>query len=111
MVSSLNANERIFLAGCIKSMMLADGSIEAQELSELDVLRKKLHFEDFDSRLEEFEAGVKDEESFGKMAHSIKRPGARTVILDALRALMLHEGFPERPEEHLLARLEAAWKT
>lgn len=111
MVSPLTKEERIFLAGCIKSMLLADGSIEPQEISELDVLIKNLRFTDYETCLTEFESSVNDDEAFWDMAKTIRRPEAQQVILDCLRSIQLHEGIPERSQEHFVARLKTAWQT
>ena len=109
MVSPLTNQEKIFLAGCIKSMLLSDGIIDEQEISELDVLINHLHFGDFDQRLEEFEASAKDEDGFWEMAKHIERPETREIILRSLREIMLRTGVPNESEEHLIKRLERAW--
>lgn len=111
MLTSLSKEERIFLAGCIKSMMLSDGTIENQEILELDDLISHLNFSDFDECLEEFERVVRDDESFWEMAGSIKRPTARETVLESLREIMLHAGIPGGTEESLIHRLETAWRS
>lgn len=110
MVTSLTKKERVFLAGCIKSMMLSDGAIENQEILELDELIARLHFSDFDRCLEEFEAQVSSEEQFWAMADSIERPVARDVILESVRMIMLHAGIPVDTETTMIRRLEADWR-
>ena len=109
MTGKLTKAERVFLAGCIKSMLLADGSIEPQEIAELDVLTKKLDFADFDECLSELEASVSDDEAFWAMATRIARPSARAVILQALDAVLLHEGIPTEPPRHFIDQLKRTW--
>lgn len=109
MVGSLTKSERVFLAGCIKTMVLSGGAIENQEMVELDELISRLSFSDFDECLAEFEAGVTSEESFWASADSIKRPAARDVILESVRLIMLHAGIPADTEAGLLRRLEGVW--
>lgn len=111
MVTPLTRDERIFLAGCIKTMMLSDGSIENQEILELDDLISHLNFSDFDQCLEEFETRVQDEKSFWEMAASIERPAARDIILESVRVIMLHAGIPGDTEGGVIRRLEGAWRS
>ena len=54
----------MFLAGCIKSAIMADGLFGDDELAELEALESELPFQDFPAALEKFEAMVKDSESF-----------------------------------------------
>ncbi len=110
MIAPLSRKERVFLAGAMKSMMLADGHFEEQELKALDVLLRRLNFGDYEQCLVEFEATFKDEDSFWEEAAAIKRPEAHEIITTALRELMLHEGIPELTEGHLLNRLKKIWK-
>ena len=109
MTTQLTKNERIFLAGCIKSMMLSNGVIENQENVELDDLIVRLKFKDFGDCLEEFESSVKDEEAFWQMASTIERPQVRSIILESLREMILHGGVPGEAGENLLARLRQSW--
>ncbi len=110
MITPLSKKERVLLAGAMKSMMLADGRFEDQELKELDVLLRRLNFSDYEQCLTEFEATYKDEDSFWEEVATIKRPEAREIIVNALRELMLHEGIPELNEGHLLNRIKKIWK-
>ncbi len=109
MPATLTKNERIFLAGCIKSIMLSDGVIESQENAELDELIVRLKFEDFGDCLEQFESSVKDEEGFWEMASTIERAEVRNIILESLRDIILHGGVPGEAGENLLTRLKQTW--
>ena len=51
-LEKLSLDERVFLAGSIKTMILADGNISSSELSDIDDLFKTEGFEDFDECLE-----------------------------------------------------------
>ena len=109
MVAPLTRKERVFLAGCIKSMLLSDGVIDDQENSELDALILRLKFEDFGGCLTEFESLVGDQESFWEMAGTIVRAEAQNLILESLREIMLHGGVPGEAGEHLISRLKETW--
>lgn len=109
MLTQLNRHERVFLAGCIKSMLMSDGTIEEQENADLDDQIARLRFADFDDCLAEFEATVKDEEGFWEQAKAIEREEVRDLILEALRELMVHGGVPGRSGEHLLEPLKEIW--
>ena len=61
-VDKLNHNERVFLAGCIKTIIMADGDITGIELKDIDNLYKEDNFTDFRECLEEFESIVDTKE-------------------------------------------------
>ena len=107
-VSALSKDERIFLAGCMKSMILADGSVAPTEVEELDRLIKRLEFGDFEKSLEDFDAQIKDTETFWEKAETISS-NARALILSVLEELALFEGIPQPVERALLDQLRDAW--
>ncbi|HUX20584.1 MAG TPA: hypothetical protein VMW69_05040 [Spirochaetia bacterium] len=109
MATPLTKSERVFLAGCVKSVMLSDGVIEYQENVELDALIMRLEFGDFGDCLESFESSVKDEEDFWQMASTIERAEARNIIIESLREIILHGGVPSEAGEILLSRLKETW--
>ena len=53
-IKKLDDRERIFLAGCIESMMLADGFSSEAENSDLNSIVSR-DFPDFDMKLQEFD--------------------------------------------------------
>ena len=111
MLTQLNRRERVFLAGCIKSMLMSNGTIEEQESADLDNQLVRLKFADFDDCLAEFEATVKDEEGFWEEAKTIERAEVREIIVESLRELMVHGGVPGRSGEHLLEPLKEIWSS
>ncbi len=109
-VSSLNHEERVFLAGCIRSVMMADGSIENEELEDLDKILRKLKFKDYEECLVEFEENVEDEDSFYEYAKRITDKKAQEIILNTIYELTLHEGVPDSEGESVFTNLNKLWE-
>lgn len=110
-ISQLDWEEKMFLAGCIKSAIMADGRFGDDELAELEELESDLPFRNFSAALEEFEAIVKDSESFWEMAEEIQKQDVQEFILSLLRELSLRDGFPDEHELELIHDLEKIWST
>jgi len=108
-VSSLNHEEKVFLAGCFKTFILADGNIGEEELEDLDHLYRKLEFQDYEECLSEFEKKVPDQETFYTRAKIITSPEAQTLILQAIYELSLHSGIPTGEEEGIFQKLSKIW--
>ena len=108
-VTKFNDNERMFLAGCIKNDIIADGSIDDEELEDLDALLNKLGFHDFDDMLEAFEDKIEDEESFFELAESITSKDVQNIILEVLYELSIQDGFVAPGQKKLMEDLKAAW--
>ena len=108
-IEKLNIKEKIFLAGCIQGMILADGVINDEEIADLNNIIIK-HFNDFDQRLLEFEKTVKDQESFWEMAEAIKTPQIKDIILEVLYELSIQDGFANKVENHLINKLKEIWE-
>ena len=109
-VGKLTKEERVFLAGCIRAVTMADGSIEEGELEDIDSILKKLKFRDYEECLVEFEENIKDEESFYEYARRIKNKDARDIILKTIYELSLQDGLPEESEENIFNRLNRIWQ-
>jgi uncharacterized tellurite resistance protein B-like protein len=107
-IKKLDDQERIFLAGCIESMMLADGFSSEAENSDLNSIVNK-DFPDFDMKLQEFDEQVDDDEGFWAMAKSITSRDSRDIILEVLEGLALGDGLVHRNENALLDKLKALW--
>jgi uncharacterized tellurite resistance protein B-like protein len=107
-IEKLNDHEKVFLAGCIESMMLADGFSNEAEISDLNTIVSK-DFPDFDLKLQEFDEQVEDDEGFWAMAKTITMRGSRDIILEVLEGLALGDGLVHRNEDTLLDRLKALW--
>jgi hypothetical protein len=106
----LSERERIFLAGCMKSMILADGKIDIEEVDELDRLIDQIDFTDFEICLEKFEVHFRDSDAFWDEAKSMKDQ-AKETILTLLEDISLMEGFRQIAETKLLANLKEIWKS
>lgn len=67
-------------AGCIRTVMLADGNIQEAELKDLDSIYRKLDFHDYEQCLDEYEEKSPDEAAFLKEAAKIANPAAQDLI-------------------------------
>ncbi len=109
-VSSLSHDEKVFLAGCFKTFILADGNIDELELEDLDKLYSKLDFQDYEECLNEFEEKVPDKETFYTLANNITNPESQSIILKAIYELSLHSGIPTKKEEGLFQKPNGIWE-
>jgi uncharacterized tellurite resistance protein B-like protein len=107
-IEKLNDREKIFLAGCIESMMLADGSSSESEISGLNKIVRE-DFPEFDKKLAEFDEKVKDDEAFWEMAKGITTTGSQDIILEVVEGLALRDGLVKSNENELLDRLKDLW--
>ncbi len=109
-LEKLNHEERVFLAGCIRAIILADGTFRASELDDLDSIYRRLGFDDYEACLEEFESRIKDEDGFWQEARRTDRTAARDVILQVAYELTLQNGVPDPSQENIEQKLRALWK-
>jgi hypothetical protein len=109
-LEKLSHTERVFLAGCIKTTMLADGVIAESELDDLDVIYRNLDFNDYEEDLEEFEKSVKDEDAFFEMARGISNPEVQDFILRIVYDISLQNGAPGDSQESIFVKLDSLWK-
>lgn len=107
-IEKLNAHEKMFLAGCIESIMLADGVSSKEEIGGLNTIVSN-DFPDFDERLAEFDNRVKDEEGFWQLAKSITDRNNQDLILQVLDELALQDGIIKNNEDKLLDKLKEIW--
>ncbi len=110
-LQKLSRQERVFLAGAIKALILADGKIEEAELDDLDRIVQKLDFEDFDECLEQFEQEARNEEGFRVLAENIFHEETRQLILSLLWELALQEGAARPDEVALIKTLQTWWNS
>lgn len=108
-ISFMSHDERVFLAGCIETIIVADSNIEENELENLDKTLKELNFEDFDDCLSEFESQIKDSETFFEKAETITKPEVKDIILKIIYEFLRANGIPEKSEESLFKRLSKLW--
>jgi hypothetical protein len=109
-VKGLSHEEKVFLAGCIRGMILEDGAVETTELDDLDSLFARLGFTDYEASLEEYEARNLEEDGFMAAARGIVNPAAQQLILDALYELLLRKSTPADLRQGIFGRLAGLWK-
>jgi uncharacterized tellurite resistance protein B-like protein len=108
--SRLTDDEKMFLAGCIRNLILADGNIQDEEVAELNKVIDRLHFNDFDEKLDRFENTITSTESFWEEAATITNPETQDLILDILNEIALQEGLIGRAEKKVITDLQTFWQ-
>jgi len=109
-IEDLNEQERIFLAGAIKVLLLTDGMSSAKELDDLDRIVNELGFHDFDQTLERFEAAMIDDQDFEFLARNIFHREAKTLITSILWDIALQKGYASPEDEDLIKKIREWWK-
>ncbi len=109
-ISFMSYEERVFLAGCIETIIVSDGNIEENELENLDNIIKELNFEDFEDCLSKFEDTVKDSDTFIEKAETITTQKTKDAVLEILFEFDRSNGIPEKSEESIFARLQKLWE-
>ena len=108
-IKKLKHEERVFLAGCIRAVTMANGLIEEEELTDIDKIIDKLKFNDYEECLVEFEENIPDKEAFYEYAGKIKDKKAQNTILSVVYELNLQEGAPDESEENIFNTLNKIW--
>jgi len=109
-IGDLNEQEKIFLAGAIKVLILGEGEAGAPTLDDLDRIVEGLGFDDFDEHLERFEKIVVHDEDFEFLASNIFHGPAKTLITRVLWDLALQKGFASPEDEELIKNIRRWWK-
>ena len=109
-IEKLDQNEKILLAGCIKSIILADGKISTSETEDIDKLYTSEHFNDFEECLEKFESKVKSEEDLWTMAKKITNEENQSIILGYIYEFSIQDGYSNRSETQFINKLKDFWK-
>jgi len=109
-VQDLNEQEKIFLAGAIKALILGEGEPDSRTLDDLDRIVKGLGFDDFDQHLERFEKAVVTDGDFEFLARNLFHPAAKTLITRVLWDLALQKGFASPEDEELIRKIRGWWK-
>jgi len=109
-VQELNEQEKIFLAGAIKVLLLGEGATAPRTLDDLDRIVKGLGFHDFDEHLERFEKAVVSDDDFEFLARNLFHPAAKTLITRVLWDLALQKGFASPEDEDLIRKIRGWWK-
>lgn len=108
-IDQFSEQEKIFLAGCIKSIIMADGKFEDEELSDLDHLISDFNFTEYDKYLALAEEKITDDESFWELAKQINSLDVQGEILAVLYELSVQEGFQNRNAHSLIEKLKSSW--
>jgi len=109
-LARMSHEEKVFFAGCIRAVMLADGSIQEAEVKDLDKIYRRLEFHDYEECLDEFEKKAPDEDAFMKEAAKITNPAAQNLILRTLYELNVQNGVPEDAQEGIFMKLSRLWQ-
>jgi uncharacterized tellurite resistance protein B-like protein len=108
-IKRLNEEEKMFIAGCIKQLIMVDGNFEEEELLDLDRITGDLQFDEYEASLEAFEEQIVDEESFWEVADHITDTSTQELIITVLYELAIQDGIIEDEEETLIQRLKEHW--
>ena len=108
-VSELNEQEKVFLAGAIKILILNEGQASGT-LDDLDRIVAGLGFNDFDEHLVRFEKVVSRDEDFEFLARNIFHAPAKTLITRVLWDLALQKGYPSPEDEELIRNIRTWWQ-
>jgi len=109
-VAELNEQEKVFLAGAIKVLILGEGEAGQPALDDLDRIVEGLGFGDFDEHLERFEKVVVTDEDFEFLARNLFHAPAKTLITRVLWDLALQKGFASPEDEELIQKIRRWWK-
>ena len=118
-VMDLTWDERVFFAGSLRAMILADGIIEDEEIFWVDRLRDEDRWADMDRCLDaftekveehgaEFSAG-KPPEVYWQLAKEITRPEAQRFILHHMETVSYRDGYQREAERDFFRRLRETW--
>ena len=109
-VRDLNEQEKVFLAGAVKAIFLAGGSLDKGELDDLDRIIEGLGFTDFDEHLELFERDVTKEGDFEFLARNIFHAPSTSLITRILWDLALQKGAVKPEAEEIIKSIQTWWK-
>ena len=109
-ISFMSYEERVFLAGCIETIVVSDSNIEENELENLDKTLEEINFKDFDDCLSKFEDHIKDNDTFFERAKTIINQNTKDAILEILYEFVRSNGIPGKTEESFLERLQKLWE-
>lgn len=108
-IGDLSRAEKVFFAGCLRGMILADGYAKDEEVAGLNQLRDEFNFRDLDECLEEFESTVRNDRHFWDMAAGITRTEARELILQRIDEISRLDGYKSTNETDFYNRLVESW--
>lgn len=118
-VTDLTWDERVFFAGSLRAMILADGIIEDEEILWVDRLRDEDRWVDMDRCLDAFTekveqrgadfSGGKPSAVYWELAKEITRPEAQRLILHQLETISFREGYQKEAERDFFSRLRETW--
>ncbi|MBN2533235.1 MAG: TerB family tellurite resistance protein [Spirochaetales bacterium] len=108
-LEKLSFDDRVFLAGSLKTMILADGNITDSELSDIEALSDLEGFDDYEECLKEFEKRITSDEEYWELAKEIASEKSREIILKYLDEVSIQDGFTDTAEKKFLNQLIELW--
>lgn len=108
-IRDLNSDERLALAGLVKTVVLSDRNVSDDEIDEIHKIARELGDDAYQSALDTFESRFPDEKSFKEFLLTIQRPDARDLIYGSILEGAAGDAI-EGEESELLAWLASAWK-
>ncbi len=108
-VNLMDQKEKVFFAGCLKSLILSDGKLDETEITDLYQLTEKLSFDSFETYLETFESRVKTVETFWEMAEKITSNDVQDLIITSLHEIKIKDHIPSYERGKLVNDLEYIW--
>jgi hypothetical protein len=82
-INQFTQEEKAFLAGSIKGVILADHDISEAELEDIDRWTEELNFDDFSASLQSFEAKVKTTEDYAEAAQAQKNEEFQSLVIQS----------------------------
>src|SRR5262245_65083437 len=107
-LSELNVDERVALVGLVKTVLLADRRVSAQELEEIRDVADAIGQPSYEAALDTFDKRFPDEPSFRRFLETIDRQEARELIFGTILQGASIDAIEGR-ESELLSWLEKAW--
>jgi hypothetical protein len=118
-LTDLTRDEKVFFAGSLRAMILADGVVKDEEIAWIDRIRDEDRFEEMDSCLDEFTNQLnslgakidpgKPAPEYWELAARITRPEAQALVIGKLEAISLRDGYQIEAEADFFSRLRETW--
>jgi len=110
-IAAFNNEEKILLAGSMKSIILADGTIAESVIEDMNSILKKIQFEpdDFDHCLRLFDTAYNNSDQYFYAMKKISGELNKNLILEVLEELANLEGYETEGQKRLIKRLKTLW--
>jgi hypothetical protein len=108
-INQYTQEEKAFLAGSVKGIILANRDISEAELEDVDRLTEELNFDDFNQALQDFERKIKTKEDYAEAAKAITNPEFQALVLQVISDVAITDGVIGAPEEAFISNLKEIW--